>query len=159
MILDIAIIAFLLGLAIGLMLMEIFLLPGITVAGVGGVIFAVGGIAYAYMHVGVMAGNIALAASLVTFAVLFIWLVRSRALDRIALKTDIDGKLVTPTQQGIHPGDEGITLSRLNPMGKIKVNGVTTEGKSLGEFIAEDTPVVVFRVEMNTIIVKPKESN
>ncbi|WP_106829717.1 NfeD family protein [Parabacteroides pacaensis] len=159
MILDIAIIAFLLGLAIGLLLMEIFLLPGITVAGIGGVFFAVGGVAYAYLHVSVLAGNISLAASLLMFGILFVWLVRSKALDRIALKKDIEGKLITPSEQGIKAGDAGITLSRLNPMGKIKVNGITAEGKSLGEFIPEETPVVVFRVEMNTIIVKPKELN
>lgn len=157
MLLDIAIIVILLGLAIGLMLMEIFLLPGITVAGIGGVLFAVGGIVYAYLQIGVTAGNIAMGSSILIFALLFVWLVRSKALDHIALKADIEGKPATPAEKGIKPGDEGITLSRLNPMGKIKINGITTEGKSMGEFIPEETPIVVFRVEMNTIIVKPKK--
>ena len=40
MILDIAIVAFLLVVAIVLLLLEIFLLPGITVAGIGGFLFA-----------------------------------------------------------------------------------------------------------------------
>lgn len=157
MIFDIAIITVLLGLAIGLMLMEIFLLPGITVAGIGSVFFAVGGVAYAYLHVGALAGNISLAVSLLTFCILFIWLVRSRALDKIALKTDVDGKLITPQQQGICIGDEGITVSRLNPVGKIKVKGIVTEGRSLGDFIPEETAVVVIRLELSSIIVKPKQ--
>lgn len=156
MVFDVVIIALLLGVAIGLLLMEIFLLPGITIAGIGGVFFAVGGIAYAYLHVGATAGTVSLIASALVFALLFVWLVRSRALDRIALKTDMDGKLVTPAQQGIRVGDEGITLSRLNPVGKIKVGAIVTEGKSTGDFIPEETPVVVIRVEMNTLVVKPK---
>ena len=44
MILDIAIVAFLLVVAIVLLLLEIFLLPGITVAGIGGFLFAAGGV-------------------------------------------------------------------------------------------------------------------
>lgn len=159
MVFDVAIIALLLGVAIGLLLMEIFLLPGITVAGIGGVFFAVGGIAYAYLHVGATAGTVSLIASALVFCLLFVWLVRSRALDKIALKTDTDGTLITPAQQGIQVGDEGITLSRLNPVGKIKVGGIVTEGKSTGDFIPEETPVVIIRVEMNTLVVKPKHAN
>lgn len=43
MLLDIAIIVFLMVAAILLILAEIFLLPGITLAGIGGAIFAIGG--------------------------------------------------------------------------------------------------------------------
>ena len=42
MLLDIAIIVFLMVAAILLILAEIFLLPGITLAGIGGAIFAIG---------------------------------------------------------------------------------------------------------------------
>lgn len=152
---DIVIIILLLGFAVGLILTEIFLLPGITVAGAGGALFAAGGIAYAYLKIGSAAGHLSIGISLVVFSLLFIWLLRSRALDRIALKTDIEGKLATPETLGIRAGDTGITLSRLNPVGKIKVNGITIEGKSQGELIAENTPVTVFRIESNIIIVKP----
>mgnify|MGYP007081674086 FL=1 len=48
MLLDIAIIVFLMVAAIPLILAEIFLLPGITLAGIGGAIFAIGGVVFAY---------------------------------------------------------------------------------------------------------------
>ena len=48
MLLDIAIIVFLMVAAILLILAEIFLLPGITLAGIGGAIFAIGGVVFAY---------------------------------------------------------------------------------------------------------------
>ena len=47
MLLDIAIIVFLMVAAILLILAEIFLLPGITLAGIGGAIFAIGGVVFA----------------------------------------------------------------------------------------------------------------
>lgn len=156
---DIFILILLLGFAVGLILMEIFLLPGITVAGAGGAIFAAGGVAYAYLKIGPTAGHLSIGIFVVVFSLLFIWLLRSRAFDKIALKTDIDGKLATPETLGIRSGDTGITLSRLNPVGKIKVNGITAEGKSQGELIPENTPVIVFRVESNTVIVKPLDTS
>lgn len=158
MVLDIAIIVFLLGLAILLILLEIFMLPGITIAGIGGCIFAVGGIVYAYGQVGATVGNIALASSIVVFGIAFAWLLKSKALDKVALNTNADGKIISNNELGIKPGDEGVTLSRLNPIGKIKINGITAEAKSTGDFISEERPVVVLKVSANSILVTEKEA-
>ena len=132
MLLDIAIIVFLMVAAILLILAEIFLLPGITLAGIGGAIFAIGGVVFA-------------------------WLLRSRSFNKIALKTDIDSKLTSSRDLGIEPGDEGITLSRLAPIGKARIKGINVEAKSQDELIDENTPIVVIRVDSYNVIVRPKE--
>lgn len=111
MIFETLIIAFLMVVAIVLILLEIFMLPGITVAGVGGFIFAAGGLIYAY-SVDTLAGNVTLAVSLLVFAATFVWLLRSKSFSRVALKTDVDSRLVSSRDLGIIPGDEGLTLSR-----------------------------------------------
>ena len=67
MIFETLIIAFLMVVAIVLILLEIFMLPGITVAGVGGFLFAAGGLFYAY-SVSTPVGNVTLAISLLVFA-------------------------------------------------------------------------------------------
>lgn len=157
MILDIAIIAFLLIIAILLVLLEVFMLPGITVAGVGGFIFAIGGIAYAYVQVGTVVGNISLISSIIIFSIAFVWLLRSKALDKIALKTNVDGKIASNNDLNIHPADEGITLSRLAPMGKARINGITVEVKSTGDFINEHTSIEVLKVDAGSILVQEKE--
>ena len=82
MILDIAIVVFLLAVAIVLLLLEIFLLPGITVAGIGGFLFAAGGILYAYSELGVQAGNISLIVHS-SICVSFFWLLRSNSFIRL----------------------------------------------------------------------------
>ena len=146
MIFEMLIIAFLMVVAIVLILLEIFMLPGITVAGVGGFLFAAGGLFYAY-SVSTPIGNVTLAVSSLVFAASFIWLLRSKSFNRVALKTDIDSKL---------PGDEGLTLSRLAPIGKARINGITVEAKSMDELIDENTPVEVIRVDGYNVIVKIK---
>ena len=155
MIFETLIIAFLMVVAIVLILLEIFMLPGITVAGVGGFIFAAGGLIYAY-SVDTLAGNMTLAVSLLVFAATFVWLLRSKSFSRVALKTDVDSRLVSSRDLGIIPGDEGLTLSRLAPIGKARINGIMVEAKSMDELIHENTPVEVVRVASNNIIVKRK---
>lgn len=150
------IIAFLMIVAIVLILLEIFMLPGITVAGVGGFIFAAGGLIYAYT-IDTWTGNMTLLVSAVIFIVLFAWLLRSKSFNRVALKTDIDSKIASTRDTGIKPGDEGITTSRLAPIGKARINGLTVEAKSLDELINEHTPIVVMRVDGNNVVVQTKK--
>ena len=149
MLLDIAIIVFLMVAAILLILAEIFLLPGITLAGIGGVVFA--------YTVGIWVGHLTLSLSIITFGIIFAWLLRSRSFNKIALKTDIDSKLTSSRDLGIEPGDEGITLSRLAPIGKARIKGINVEAKSQDELIDENTPIVVIRVDSYNVIVRPKE--
>ncbi|MCD8042924.1 MAG: NfeD family protein [Tannerellaceae bacterium] len=159
MLFTISIIAFLMLLAIFLILLEIFLLPGITIAGIGGAIFAVGGLAYAYMEGGSFIGNITLISSIIIFLLAFLWLMRKDSFHRVSLKTDVDSKLTSTRELGIEPGDEGVTLSRLAPIGKARIKDVVVEAKAVGELIDEETPVVVIRVDGYNVLVKVKEDN
>lgn len=149
------IITFLLITAVILILLEIFLFPGITVAGIGGFIFAAGGLYYAY-KLSWWTGNIALIATLITFGIAFIWMLRAKSLSRIALKTNVDSKLASSQDLGIKVGDEGVTVSRLAPIGKASINGTIVEAKSLDELIEEKSEVTVIRVEGYNVIVKRK---
>jgi len=138
---------------IALILAEIFLIPGITVAGVGGALFAVGGVYFAFKSLGATAGFVTLAAMIVAIGISFVVLVKSKALDTISLKTNIDSK-ITEQLPPINVGDKGISISRLNPIGKARVNGIIIEAKSLGDFIDENTEIEVVKVLFNQVVVK-----
>jgi membrane-bound ClpP family serine protease len=153
---DIIIVIVLCLLGIVLILIEIFLIPGITIAGIAGGLFAVGAIYYAFSHLGVAGGTIALIFSLILFGIAFVYLVKSKALDTIALKTNIQSTVASGDALKINEGDEGISISRLNPMGKVKINDIVIEAKSLGEFINEETAIVVVKVSPTQLIVKTK---
>ena len=157
---DIFITVILLALGIILVLAEIFLLPGITIAIIGGIIFIGGGLYYAYSHLGLVGGNIALIVSIIVFLITFVWLIKSKAINIIGLKTDIDSTVADEKLMvEIKEGDEGITVSRLNPVGKVKVNQMTVEAKTLDGFIDEDVKVVVLKVYPTQIVVKELVGN
>ena len=154
MALDIIIIIVFMAVAIILFLLEIFLLPGITIAGVGGVLFAIGGIIYAY-SVGNVTGHITLVSSLILFFGFFFRLLRANSFQRVALKTNVDSTLTSTRDLGLKPGDKGITISRLAPIGKARFDNTTVEAKAQEDFIDERTPVVIVRIEGYNVIVEP----
>ena len=158
---DIIIVSLVILLGIVFLLAEIFLLPGLTVSGIAGFIFLVGGIAYAYMYMGVRAGNYTLVISSFLLMGSFLYFIKSKSLRRIALTTNIDAKVDTSDLLKIKKGDIGITQSRLNPIGKVFINGLTVEAKSIdGEMIDEDTEVEVIKVDWSNILVsKTKAKN
>ncbi len=140
------------------MMIEIFLLPGISIAGIAGAIFIIGGIIYSYTFIGSIAGSITLAASAAALGVSFVWLVKSKSLRRISLETNIEDTVDNSNLLKISVGDTGIAISRLNPIGKVVINDVEAEGKSYdGEFIDEDTEIEVVRVETYNVLVKRKQ--
>jgi membrane-bound ClpP family serine protease len=156
MTLIIIIIATITIIALILFLLEIFLFPGVTLAGIGGAVFAIGGVVYAYNALGTSGGHITFAASIVVYG-LFFWLIlRSKSLKKIALNTDIDSRLVSTRDVGLNIGDEGITVSRLAPIGKARFGKITVEAKALDSFIDEQTPVEVVNIEGYNVVVRVK---
>ncbi len=157
---ELLIVAALVLLGILFMLAEIFLLPGISIAGIAGTIFLIGGIVYAYLFIGSTAGNITLTASAIAMGGSFFWLLKSKSLRRISLETNIESKVDNSDLGRISIGDCGVALSRLNPSGKVMVNDVTVEGKSFnGEFIDEDETIEVVRIDTYQIQVKRKNDD
>lgn len=153
---DVLIVIALSVIGILLILVEIFLIPGITITAVLGGLFCLGGVFYAFSGLGTTPGIIALVLNLSAICISIVYLIKSKALDSIALKTDIDSTVATEKNIAVSAGDTGITLSRLNPIGKVKVNNITMEGKSLGDFIDEDTEIEVVKVSATQLLVKLK---
>lgn len=155
---EILIVVALILLGILFMLAEIFLLPGISIAGIAGAIFLIGGIVYSYLFIGSMAGNITLAATAIAMGASFFLLLKSKSLRKISLETNIESKVDNSDLGKISVGDTGIALSRLNPTGKVMVNDLTVEGKSFnGEFIDDDDEIEVVRIDTYQIQVVRKK--
>lgn len=90
---DIILVVLLVLAGVALLLMELFLLPGFGVAGIGGFGFLVGAVIYAYIYLGMVAGMITLGVC-VLVSILAIWgFARSKALDKMALDTKIDSQV------------------------------------------------------------------
>ena len=90
---DIFLVVLLVLAGVALILMELFLLPGFGIAGVGGFGFLVGAVVYAYLHLGIMAGLITLIACALISLLAILGFMRSKALDKMALDAKIDGQV------------------------------------------------------------------
>jgi len=157
MAIEIIIVIFLVTLGIVLLLAEIFFLPGITIAGFAGGLSLLAGIIYSFAYIGNTAGFITTGSSVVIGLGAFIYLIKSNAMDRVALKTDIDSKVDTSDILKIKEGDIGHTLSRLNPIGKVEINDTIVEAKSFdGEFIDDGLTIEVVKVTSTNVIVREK---
>lgn len=151
-------IIFLILLGIVLFLIEFLLVPGITIAGIGGAILMIGGVIMAYHYHGTTAGNYTLIGTVVVSFITIYFVLKTKTWNRIMLKTNIEGKVnvVEKENPNVKVGDVGETITRLNPMGKVLVNGEYFEGKSEDVFIDQQSKVVVTEVLSNKIIVKLK---
>ena len=75
---------------VALLLAEMFLLPGFGIAGVSGFGCLIGAVVVAYLKLGLMAGYITLGACVILSGLAIWGFLRSRALDKMALDTQID---------------------------------------------------------------------
>lgn len=138
-----------------LLLLEFLVIPGITLAAVGGVVMIVGGIYLSYDHYGSSIGHLTVLATLVFCAIVLVLVLKSNTWNKIMLKTEIDAKVDKLEENTVSVGDQGVCVSRLAPMGKVKINKIIVEAKSTGMYINEKTKVEVIGVIDKTVIVKP----
>jgi membrane-bound ClpP family serine protease len=140
-----------------LFIVEFLLIPGVTIAGIGGLACLIGGVALAYSTQGSMVGHITLLSTFAITLFTIVFALRSNTWKRFMLNTNIEGSVASvEAEEGIKPGDVGVAISRLSPMGKARINDIIVEAKSTGEYIDQKTEVVVIRLEGSKAIVKPK---
>jgi membrane-bound ClpP family serine protease len=149
-------IALLILLGIILLLIEFLIIPGVTVAGVGGVLLIAGGVFAAYLRYGVMYGNITLATTVLVLIIIFIVALRTRTWKKIALDTKIDSSVENIKKEGrFMVGERGKTVTRLAPIGKAIFNNKIIEAKSISGYINENTEVEIIKIQNTNVIVKP----
>lgn len=145
-------------LAISLIILEVFFIPGITIAGVAGGLLLVGEVVYGYIIFGTPIGHYILLANLFLIGLGFYIFTRAKFLKRLSLETNIESK-VDSIATDIRVGQQGVTLSRLNPIGKVDIGGTYYEAKSPEGFIDENVEVVITKVHATQIeVVVKKES-
>ena len=151
-----AVIVLLILLGLLLIILELFVIPGITIAGVAGFVFTAAGIYLSYETYGKDIGHLTLGFTLLAFIVLLVFALRSGTWNKMMLTTEVDSTIEPISNEMIHEGDMGVCLTRLNPVGKVRVNGITIEARCPNQFLDPETEIVVSKVYKNYIIVKLK---
>ena len=153
---DIFIIILLIIAAVILFLVELFIIPGISIAGIlaGACIIFANYYAFAYM--GTVAGFTTLIVSCIACIGSLVWFMRSKTLDKIALKKNITSTIGPSAGEKVKEGDTGIALTRLALIGNAEINGQILEVRSADGFLNEKTPVVVTRIADGIVFVEKK---
>ena len=147
----------LIALGILLILLEFFVVPGVTISGVGGLILLVLGIYFSYTNYGVPIGNYILLGTFGAIGLIFYLAYRTGAWKKITLRAEVKSTSKPDVNTNVNIGDIGKTVSRLAPMGTIIVNNELFEASSKGIFIDENTEIKIIKITNNKIIVKPKK--
>jgi len=155
-----------------LLALEIFIIPGFGVAGISGVIFLVSGLTLSMIrNVNLDFGDVspteinnAIATvlfSVVGFGVLLYFFgsrfIKSSLFQKAVLISTIakaPGIQHSNIDLNTLLGQEGTAHTALRPMGRVKLNGVTFEAKTDGEFVDSGKIIRVKRIENQYLVVK-----
>lgn len=142
-----------------LLLIEFAVIPGVTIAGIGG--FALLGLSIyiAFSEYGTGIGFLTLTFVLIASPLLIFYFFKSKTGKHMVLESLIDGKVETVDNEKIHTGDTGKTIGRLAPSGKVKINGEIVEAQSVGGYIDHNTEIRVVKILTNKVIVEPVKKN
>lgn len=138
-----------------LLLIEFAVIPGVTIAGIGGFLLLTASVYIAFTELGNTAGFITLIVVMILAPAMVYYFFKSRTGKKMILEKNIDGKVELINNQKIVVGDIGKTIGRLAPMGKVRVNGEVVEAQSTGAFIDHNTEIQVLKIVSNKIIVEP----
>lgn len=138
---------------IELIVIELVVLPGVNIAGIGGTLLVAAGLWTFFHAYGTAAGLGALAVTLVVLCVSIAVALRFKTWRRLSLHAEIDGR-VNEHRQMLHPGDTGVALTRLAPMGTALFSGETFEVTAEERLIDAGTPLEVLRVQDGRISVR-----
>lgn len=154
---SLGIIIFLIILGILLFMVEILLVPGVTIAGIGGAISIMTGIVLSFFYHGPGTGLIVLICTMVLIGLTVVFMLKAGTWRRLMLNKAIDSRVdfVKKDEGRIKVGDAGRTITRLNPVGKVMVGDEYYEARALDQLIDQNSDVEVVKIESNRIIVKP----
>lgn len=142
------------ALALVLAFVEIVIVPGFGLAGMGAILCALIDVVIIYSEHGLLWAVVAIVVALAVLGLMLWWVSRSRTMDKMALHTSIDSTNATPEQLSVRVGDVGTALTRLALVGNAEIGGKTVEVKSSGAFINPGTPIRVVRVNEANITVE-----
>ena len=151
---EVLIISFLIIAGLILFTTEVFLIPGISIAGIASAASLLYAIYYAFENISTQAGLITIGITVIGIIGITIWFIQSKTVDRFALKQTLDYKTNSLQEYDIHIGDIGKTTTRLTLIGNAEINGQIYEVQSADGFIDEGTPIRICRITESTIYVQ-----
>jgi membrane-bound ClpP family serine protease len=139
---------------LGLIVVEVVLVPGTTLVGIVGFGMTIAGIIMSFKFFGETTGWITLGGSAIVSAGMLYWSLHVGAWKQFSLKDAIDSKVNEGVLSALKEGQEGMAVSALRPMGKAEVAGKLYEVRTQGGFINSGTKIKIVKISSSQIIVE-----
>jgi len=140
---------------LGLIIVEVIFVPGTTIVGIGGFLFAAFGVYQSFEYFGRPTGMTVMGVSVFVTVVAFMVSIRSGVWRRFALKKSIDSKVNEGLSSHLSVGDAGITVSALRPIGKAEIKEKVYEVTTIGNYLKTGEKIRIIRINLNKIYVEP----
>lgn len=138
-----------------MLVVELVLLPGITIAAIGA-LGCYGGAAWLAWRDHGVKGLLIVVAVVIVLTIVATWFsLRAKTWQRFALSDRIESRSQESPGRKVKVGDRGTALGRLAPMGTVVIDGVNYEAKTSGGFVDQHTEIEVTGFENFNVIVKP----
>lgn len=139
-----------------LILLEIFVVPGTTVIGIAGAGLLVFSVWEAYSIYGSEKGHYIVLGTVAFIGITIALAFKTGTWKRMMLSTNIDGRVNVMDENKLQVGDTGKAVSRISPAGTALFENELYEVHTKGDFIDQETDLVITRIEDNKIYVKTK---
>ncbi len=139
-----------------LILLEIFVIPGTSVFGIAGGVLIVFSVWQAYSIYGSSRGHIIVIATIAIIAATFVIAFKTNTWKRMMLHTNVTGRVNEIEIDKLHVGDTGKAISRISPAGTALFNNELYEVHTTGDFIDQESELLITKIEDNKIFVKLK---
>jgi membrane-bound ClpP family serine protease len=141
------------------LLAEMFFIPGITVAGILGVLFSAAGIYLSYDYFGSDVGNIIFFITALINTVSFFYSFKSGLWKKFALNKSINSKVNEEEPIYIlNEGDIGVAKTTLRPIGMAEINGNKFEVSSSSGMVDVGKQIKIIRIDGKKIVVEEIKS-
>ena len=145
-----------------LVLIEIFLIPGINIFGIFGFAMIVLGIILSYTKLDTRIANFILIFSILLAVILTRFVVKSKTWHHIVLDTEEKkeaGFHVSTDNLASLMGKQGVAQTKLRPAGIALINNEKIDVMAEGNLIEKDKPIEVIKVEGNRVVVRELQDN
>lgn len=138
-----------------LLIAEIIFVPGTTIVGLVGFVFVVVGVGLGFKYFGSETGWMLVGCTAVASGALFYVAFKANVWGKFALKSSSDSRVNEGAMSDIRPGQEGVALSALRPVGKADIADKTYEVRTNGEYVESGTRIKIVKVISHQIFVEP----
>ena len=143
---------------LGLIAVEVYLVPGFNVVGIFGFIVILFAIGYTFTESGLLGGIYVIVGTAIAGGGLFYWMWTSGAWDRFVLGTTITGERPGEDREterrAKYLGKTGVAVTPLRPTGVARIDGERIEVATEGDFIAAGSNVRVVAMDRRRFFVR-----